>query len=96
MRLYYAESAILLVWMRLKFSYNYTLRSGEGPNIKFNYRYTDWGESLPWTAFFVPSYPYLALIELGASYLALRELVGPIKFLHFLIASWATNSIPTA
>lgn len=71
-----------------KFYFLYiTFRSGEDPNIKFNYRYADCGESLPWTAFLVPSYPYLALIELGAYYLAFKELVGPMKVLHFLMAS---------
>lgn len=73
-----------------------TLRSGVDPNIKFNYRYADCGESLPCTAFLVPSYPYLARIEFGAYYLAFKELVGPINVLHFLIASGANNSIPTA
>lgn len=74
----------------------YTLSSGDWEKIKPNYLSTDWGESLPWTAFLVPSYPYFPLIEFGASSLAFNELVGPIKFLHFLMASGATSSIPTA
>jgi len=32
----------------------------------------------------------------GAYFLALSELVGPIAFLHLLIASGATSSRPTA
>ena len=52
-------------------------------------------ESEPWQAFLVPSVPKRALNELGASYLALRVLVGPIRFLHLVTASSATNSNPT-
>lgn len=73
-----------------------TFKSGDWEKISPNYLSTDCGESLPWTAFLVPSSPYLALIELGAYSLAFNEFVGPIKFLHFLIASGATSSIPTA
>ena len=42
----------------------------------------------------VPSYPYRALKDLGAYYLALFELVGPINFLHLVIALGAMSSIP--
>ena len=52
--------------------------------------------SLPWQAFLVPSVPYKALMVFGAYSLALIEFVGPINFLHFLIASGETSSIPTA
>jgi hypothetical protein len=65
----------------------YTFKSRFDEKIWFSYLSADWGASLPCTAFLVPSYPYLPLIELGAYYLALREFVGPIKFLHFFIAS---------
>lgn len=73
-----------------------TLSSGDCEKINPSYLSTDWGESLPCTAFLVPSYPYFPLIELGAYYLAFNEFVGPMKVLHFLIASGATSSIPTA
>jgi len=52
-------------------------------------------ESLPWTAFLVPSVPNIALRELGASYLAYAEFVGPINCLHPFIAPVLANSIPT-
>lgn len=52
--------------------------------------------SLPWQAFLVPSVPYNALRLSGAYYLALRELVGPINFLHLLTASGDMSYIPTA
>ena len=51
-------------------------------------------ESLPCTAFLVPSVPKYALIELGAFYLAAWVLVGPINCLHLSTAFEATNSIP--
>ncbi len=51
--------------------------------------------SLPWQAFWVPSVPYNALKLWGAYYLAVREFVGPINFLHLLTASGAISYIPT-
>ena len=51
-------------------------------------------ESLPWTAFLVLSVPKIALREFGALYLAWRELVGPINYLHFSTALEATSSMP--
>jgi hypothetical protein len=52
-------------------------------------------ESLPCTAFFVPSVPKIALNELGASLLATSVLVGPISFLHSSTALSLTSSKPT-
>jgi hypothetical protein len=51
-------------------------------------------ESLPCTAFLVPSVPYRALIDLGAYFLALSELVGPINSLQALIPFLFISSIP--
>ena len=51
-------------------------------------------ESLPWTAFFVSSVPKIPLIEWGAYYLALNELVGPINCRHLSTAFGAISSIP--
>lgn len=42
----------------------------------------DSSESLPCTAFLVPSVPNKALRDPGASAFAYAELVGPMKFLH--------------
>lgn len=64
--------------------------------MKFNYRLAVSGASEPWHAFLVPSVPNLALKLSGASYLALFEFVGPISFLHLVMASGAISSIPTA
>lgn len=61
-----------------------------------SYRKADWGESLPWQAFLVPSVPNKALILPGAYFFAFSELVGPITFLHLLTASAAINYRPTA
>ena len=44
----------------------------------------------------MPSVPNCARIELGASFLAFYELVGPMNFLHLLMASGAMSSRPTA
>jgi hypothetical protein len=52
-------------------------------------------ESLPCTAFLVPSVPNAARNVLGAVYLATIELVGPINYLHLSTALSATSSIPT-
>ena len=52
-------------------------------------------ESLPCTAFLVPSVPNNALIELGFSVLATKVLVGPITYLHLSTAFSATSSMPT-
>lgn len=42
----------------------------------------------------MPSSPYNALRDFGASSRALAELVGPMNFLHLVMAPWAINSIP--
>ena len=44
-------------------------------------------ESLPWTAFFVPSVPNRARRLVGSELLALVESVGPASFLQALMAS---------
>ena len=49
------------------------------PKKKFSSRSADSFESLPWTAFLVPSVPNKPLIEFGASALAFYVLVGPIN-----------------
>jgi len=46
------------------------LEEGSPPKKKSSSLLADSWESLPWTAFLVPSVPKRALIELGASYLA--------------------------
>lgn len=51
-------------------------------------------ESLPWTAFLVPSVPNIALNEEGTFCLATRVLVGPMTYLHFSIAFSETISMP--
>lgn len=54
------------------------------------------GASLPWQAFLVPSVPNFARKELGDSYFAFRELVGPMSLRHRVMASGAISSMPTA
>jgi hypothetical protein len=51
-------------------------------------------ESLPWTAFLVPSVPNTDLRDEGTLCLATIELVGPISYLHFSIAFSETISMP--
>lgn len=51
-------------------------------------------ESDPWTAFLVPSVPKTPLMELGASFLAVSELVGPMNYLQAWIPSFWMSSIP--
>lgn len=51
-------------------------------------------ESLPWTAFLVPSVPKTALRDYGFSALAVSEFVGPMKSLHPAIAPLEASSIP--
>ena len=52
-------------------------------------------ESLPWTAFLVPSVPKTALNELGASLFATSELVGPMNYLQPEMAPLLMSSMPT-
>lgn len=52
------------------------------PKKKLFSRAEDVKESLPWTAFLVPSVPNKALREPGASAFAFAVLVGPMKLLQ--------------
>jgi hypothetical protein len=79
------KTAVLLIFFWL----------GSPPKKKSTSLVADYTESLPWTAFFVPSVPKRALIEFGASALAFSVLVGPINYLHPFMASLETSSIPT-
>lgn len=65
------------------------------PKKKFASLVADSLESDPWVAFLVPSVPYNALSEFGASYYAFYVFVGPIKLLHLVTASGPTRFIPT-
>lgn len=51
-------------------------------------------ESLPWTAFLVPSVPNIDLIDDGAFCLATCVFVGPMTYLHLSIAFSETISKP--
>ena len=85
MRFDNAEGAVFVVGTRLH-NAECTLTSASLEKIRFNYRSAEVGASLPWHAFFVPSSPYRARKDPGASSRALFELVGPMNFLHLLIA----------
>lgn len=65
-----------------------------GLKKKSTSRFADGPESDPCTAFLVPSVPNWALNDLGASYFAVSELVGPITDLQLAIAFSETISMP--